>query len=140
MTNEEMGGLLNKKHKRKVRNRTFTVVVAIGAFVLMVISLANNTTIKSKTEVYQGNHKNAYYISQQFVENYLKAPSTAEFPSWYDQEHSVVQKPGSFTQYTINSYVDAQNTFGAMIREYYVCEVEYIKATDKWRLIDFKFK
>ena len=140
MTNEEMGERLSKQHKRNVRNRSISIAVVAGAFIIIVISITNNTTIKSKPEVYRGNHKNAFYISQQFAENYLKAPSTAEFPAWDNQTSNVVQKSGSFTQYTINSYVDAQNIYGAMIREYYVCKVEYIKATDKWRLIDFKFK
>lgn len=132
-----------RKNYLKLRIHRFIIWSIIIGFVIFIISIPQifkSAENEKDEEIYRGNHKNAFYISQEFVKNHLNSPSTAEFPSWYDQTSNVIQKPGSFTQYTINSYVDAQNTFGAMIREYYVCEVEYIKARDTWRLIDFKFK
>lgn len=143
MTDEELGKLLTQKHRRKMRTRNIIVLLVIIGFVIFMVLLTRNSKhpdYGNDKEIYEGNHRNAFYTSQEFAKKYLKAPSTAEFPSWYDQTTNVVQKPGSFTKYTINSYVDAQNAFGAMIREYYVCEVEYIKTRDTWRLIDFKFK
>ncbi|MCB9988265.1 MAG: hypothetical protein H6868_02900 [Rhodospirillales bacterium] len=37
---------------------------------------------------------------------------------------------------TVNSYVDAQNSFGAMLRMPYMCKSKY--SNGEWELIDFK--
>ncbi|OFW89289.1 MAG: hypothetical protein A3B66_00440 [Alphaproteobacteria bacterium RIFCSPHIGHO2_02_FULL_46_13] len=59
------------------------------------------------------------------VRNSLIAPSTADFPLYADyvgvDPHTKV--------FTVKSYVDAQNTFGAMIRSNYICKV-YWSADD----------
>lgn len=72
----------------------------------------------------------AALICEQFVENQLKAPSTAKFQNSYDAKVSV-----SNGEYTVTSYVDSQNGFGAMIRTTYVCTVTYL-GSDKWHLVD----
>lgn len=50
------------------------------------------------------------------ITSLLKSPSTAEFPSkvWASDQWSVSTSDGIVT---VSSYVDAQNSFGAMIRE-----------------------
>lgn len=73
----------------------------------------------------------AYYISQEFVKKQLKAPSTAEFPSSSDQDVSIAEV--SKGTYKVRAYVDAQNTFGAKIRNRYVCVVKY-EGNQKWIL------
>lgn len=65
-----------------------------------------------------------YYLkerSERIVKEALKAPSTAEFPSISEWEFR-----GDLEDkvYAI-SYVDAQNSFGAMIREKFTIEFEY---------------
>jgi len=52
------------------------------------------------------------------VESMLKAPSTAKFP-YLEAVYSGGNK------YALSNYVDSQNGFGAMIRTYYVCEIEF---------------
>ncbi len=54
----------------------------------------------------------AYYQAQQILKDYLKAPSTAKFPSLSE---AAIQHLGD-TGFQIDSYVDAQNSFGAMLR------------------------
>lgn len=49
--------------------------------------------------------------------NSLKAPSTAKFPD----DSTVKVSPGGGFNFLITSYVDAQNSFGAMIRTEYTC-------------------
>ena len=58
----------------------------------------------------------AYVMSQQFVMRSLRAPSTAEFPSWPSEYN--VRAIGD-CRYEVVAYVDAQNGFGAMIRSRY---------------------
>jgi hypothetical protein len=72
---------------------------------------------------------------QNYAKDRLRSPSTADFP-WLD--HAVV--PRGNETYLVKSYVDAQNGFGAIVRNDYICEIRYIggDATDQghWSLID----
>ncbi len=64
----------------------------------------------------------AFNMCKSFVEGSLKAPSTAKFPGFTDSSSStVVTANGS---YTVVSYVDAQNSFGAMLRNRFVCRIQ----------------
>ncbi len=57
----------------------------------------------------------AYNACKGYVKAHLKAPSTAKFsnPDFY----------GSGTRWIVKGDVDAQNSFGAMIRNQYRCEI-----------------
>ncbi|MFC2099734.1 hypothetical protein ACFLSF_02770 [Candidatus Bipolaricaulota bacterium] len=61
-----------------------------------------------------------------FVKDRLKAPSTARFGTLTATESS----GGS---YRVSGYVDSQNSFGAMVRTYFSCTVEY--ENGKWKLL-----
>lgn len=67
-------------------------------------------------------------VCKRFMNERLKAPSTAKFQNILDAD---VTNQGD--TYTIKSYVDAQNSFGATIRTRYVCVVRYT-GSDTWRL------
>lgn len=59
-------------------------------------------------------------ICQNFVDANLAAPATADHP-WLDRQ-IIARGPW---RYTVRSYVDAQNGYGAMVRNRYHCEVRY---------------
>jgi len=61
----------------------------------------------------------AFIHSQQPVKQRLRAPSTAEFPSFYFQ----IYRDGD--TFTVRSHVDAQNSFGAKLRKQYICTLKY---------------
>lgn len=61
----------------------------------------------------------AYTASQWFVEKRLKAPGTADFPVYID---SFVTDLGG-GKFKVESYVDAENSFGAKLRTQYTCIV-----------------
>jgi len=69
----------------------------------------------------------AFVMSHDFVKDRLKAPSTAEFP-WYDEKFVEDLGNGKFR---VTAYVDAENSFGAMLRSNYVCALQYL-GNDKW--------
>lgn len=75
----------------------------------------------------------AFVMCQKFVRDSLKAPSTAKFADYNDKTIS-----SNGNRFNVISYVDAQNSFGAMVRTSYICEVEYI-GDDKWQLVDLIF-
>jgi len=57
----------------------------------------------------------AWSICKQFVTDRLRAPKTAEFASMSDSR----VLGGGGGEYEVHSYVDAQNGFGALIRNNY---------------------
>lgn len=71
----------------------------------------------------------AYTMCKHFTEQRLKAPSTATWPWRYDDVTSDLGG-GIFR---VQTYVDAQNGFGAMIRSNVDCTVKFIE-NGRWHL------
>jgi len=117
------------------------IVLTIIALVIMV-----RCGILSEDEPYphvQDAHKKvervvskleAFVMAKAFVEDRLKCPSTAKFHGGYYNEETTILSDGSFR---IQSYVDAQNGFGAMIRTYFVCVVKYV-GNSNWILVSLE--
>ena len=70
-----------------------------------------------------------YSVCQQFLEKKLKAPGTAEYQPLDETIHSL-----NGLLFTVTAYVDAQNSFGALIRRTFNCQVVYA-GKDIWNLI-----
>lgn len=101
-----------------------------------------------------GTETGAELICKEFVRDRLKAPSTASFGGWFDDwdtavfvDLATIQEWGLSTAgatmhgaWAVYGKVDAQNSFGAMIRSEYICILEFKEATDTWRLLDFMFE
>ncbi len=75
----------------------------------------------------------AYYAAQHFVEESLKSPSSATFPRPSNSEVKI-EKQGQTQQYIVSGYVEASNSFGAIIKTRYMARVER-SSYEKWRLI-----
>lgn len=71
----------------------------------------------------------AVIMSERFISQHLRAPSTAKYPS---ANSANVAKTGDCS-FRVVSYVDAQNAFGAMLRSPYQIDMEYLPDTDRWR-------
>jgi hypothetical protein len=69
----------------------------------------------------------AFSAAQGAIEEQLKAPSTASFASFRDST-VVKTSPGV---YSIISYVDAENSFGAKLRSKWVATATY-QSKDRW--------
>ena len=74
-------------------------------------------------------------MSQKAVLSRLKAPSTAKFPGSTEYFIKFVRYSKDYDSmtYKVNSYVDAQNSFGAVIRSNYevVLQINKIPIKDK---------
>lgn len=112
----------------------------IAIFVILVILIAigsGGSGGGSSTPKYAGPSESmAWQMTQDFVEKRLNSPSTAEFPRLHEINDGIT-KTGN--EYTINAYVDAQNGFGAQIRQRFTVSVRY-DGQDKWSLIDIEFE
>jgi len=96
----------------------------IGAVVL-VLGCCGFFYFKSTSDEGKPDDLGAQTVCQTFVERRLKAPSTAKF------SHAKVTNDG--TTWTVSGSVDAENSFGAMLRHNYVCTVRPA-AGENWSL------
>lgn len=79
----------------------------------------------------------AYVMMEDFVKRQLKAPASADFPSFSDgRDRHITRLAGQ--KYRITSWVDAQNGFGAKIRNHFIGEIEQT-SEDKWHLRSLEF-
>jgi hypothetical protein len=72
----------------------------------------------------------AYDMCKDFVRTRLKAPATARFPDYWRGGEVVVG--GAGPSYTVRAHVDSENSFGALLRTRFTCDV--MQDGDKWTL------
>jgi len=80
----------------------------------------------------------AYVMSQDFIEQHLRAPASAKFP-WMTDADVSVKYLGDCT-HEVRAYVDAQNGFGALIRSRYYVKLQNQKGTSTWRALDVQIQ
>jgi len=107
--------------KKKSHLALYLVLAIVGICLIVFIigSIPGNLNNNDKSHL----STSAEIVCQKFVTARLKAPSTAKFPSTTEQ--SVHTITGQTDAFRVISYVDAENSFGAMIRNYYTCDVQY---------------
>lgn len=107
----------DKSKDQKTHSIAFIVVIILF---FLVWKCSCSKTEEEKSIINEQDLKTkAFIYSQDCVEQQLKSPSTAEFP--YDSEEFVTKIDED--TFIINSYVDSQNSFGAMIRTNYICQI-----------------
>lgn len=72
----------------------------------------------------------AYVMAQKFVKRELRSPSTARFPSFMDSGVSVRKMPEC--KFVVSGFVDAQNGFGATVRNDYTVEMSTAEGSTDW--------
>lgn len=106
------------------------LLVAFG--VLMAIGIVGSTLEKLGFATNKADYQaSAFRVCQKFIERGLRAPASAKHPEFSDRAVSD-QDP----IYVVNSVVDSQNGFGALLRMSYTCEVR--REGDNFRLVDLK--
>lgn len=113
--------------KRQLSPVVFVIILAV------VLCIAVGVITSSFKRPDRADAIGAYVACKQFIEGGLKAPSTAVFAS---QSQSDITNTGDGS-FRVNSYVDAQNSFGAMIRTDFTCTVKY-EGGDQWGLVDLQ--
>jgi hypothetical protein len=103
--------------------------IGCGVIVLLLFALcvSNDREIaRDRTsERREGSVEGAALACQGFVRQRLKSPASATFPNPYAQgTHEMHRLADGVFQ--ISSYVDAQNSFGALIRNTWNCEVRLV--------------
>ncbi|EPY2286505.1 hypothetical protein ACTQ4P_18490 [Clostridium sporogenes] len=76
--------------------------------------------------------------AQEVVKKSLKAPSTAKFP-WNFGEYKIQEAKSEnkdMVIYNVTGYVDAENSFGAKIRNNFTVKMECTKDLSKYKVLD----
>lgn len=123
----------SKKKEATTEDKIAAVaVVLIGLGAVIYFNFFDTTPSKPADD-----SQMAFIECQHFVEDRLKAPSGAEFSSGF---HGGLVAANT---YAIQSYVDAQNSFGAKLRNNFICQVNYkggdIGDRANWQLQDLRF-
>ena len=98
----------------------FTVVVIIVLSVWVLVMFFGNSGGSGTSTTPKYDEFGAKLNCQNFIKKRLKAPSTADFAPHRDLKIS-----GSDLEWTVIGFVDAQNSFGAKIRQTYICKIHY---------------
>ena len=114
----------------KKKNKIILGIVGFCVFFIVIGALIGSDATPSTDSKLM----DACYMSQGFVEDRLRSPSSADFENCYDAVLSYLPDEDIYTVFT---YVDSQNGFGAMLRTYYYTELKYI-GSEKWKLIDLE--
>ena len=99
----------------KKSNKTLYIIIGVFAFIIALSYSCNQSG-----SIPAADNMTAYFASNDFVKERLKAPSTAKFPLF--RQVNVTDLGGG--RFRVSAYVDAQNSFGAQIRTNYTCVVK----------------
>ncbi|MES2139237.1 MAG: hypothetical protein V4511_05985 [Bacteroidota bacterium] len=132
-----------KPQKSNVRN--FVIIF----FLLFIVYKACDNSDSGGTTNYNSSdnveskkpeemQEEAYFTAQEFMRNHLKSPASAEFPL---SDYKFAASNNTY-HFIIRSYVDAQNSFGANLRTYYLVQMKWNSQNwldiNNWELIDLE--
>lgn len=101
-------------------------IVGGATFIAFAIGLLLLTAVASTKDLPDKNR--ASVMCHEGVSHKLKAPASADYP--FDMD--TVNVHGKPYVYTLDSYVDSQNSFGAKMRQKFHCEAT--EAGDHWNV------
>lgn len=97
-------------------------IVTIGIILVLLVIGLSGCTNTEKSNAENSRNVKMYQKSKEYIKESLVAPATAEFP---DISEATI-KQITENSWTVFSYVDAENNFGALIRNWFMCEfIEY---------------
>lgn len=115
---------------------TVIALIALGVYFGMVFDYKPFFAESSDAWKTTDNKTMAYVMMQNFVKENLKSPGSAKF-EWITEPDCKITK--NEFDYTISSWVDSQNAFGATVRTRFIGIVRQTNK-DNWRLMALEFK
>ena len=91
-----------------------------------------------KDKYYDENYQGTIIANvQEEVKKQLKSPKSADFPWGFDEYNITYQGESNdgLYMYSVESYVDAENAFGAEIRSEYMCMIHVTKDLKQYRAV-----
>jgi len=101
-------------------------LVVVIIFILIIFAIGHS---ESNSPDEKGTFE-AWHMSQQFIKERLKSPTSAEFPA-----EATEVKEINKNHFWVKGYVDAKNSFGVPLRHNFTASLEYC-GKSQWRCID----
>lgn len=120
------------KNKRDDKLIKFLFYILIGGGVALFFT--SSSSEEKKTKDYCSDSISAYVHSKDLIAKSLKSPSTAKFSSYSDT--SVISN--GECNFSIDGYVDAQNSFGAIIRTRFNATIRFDEKSQTYYLDKLK--
>jgi len=126
------------------------IIIALGIFIIIIfrhnfiISRSSEINTNSPQQPAQIDYaSDAKWACREFVADHLKAPSTAKFPNYNnfiaEKVNNKETKAKGYIVYSVYGEVDSQNSFGAMLRSRFMCEVIKNSSANTWHLVRIQF-
>ena len=113
-----MSETINNFNKLPKGGKIFFLLIIAG-FAWWIFAPESKNDNKAVKITYSKNE--ALVMSEGFVKDNLKSPSTAEFSADYNNDVTQIND----STFEVNSWVDSQNGFGAMLRSNYSCKITF---------------
>jgi hypothetical protein len=101
------------------------IFLIVAFFGLMIVGLTSSEVPRSTYEL----KSEAFEIAKDWVQERLKAPSTAEFCDFNDTKWLVEED-----EFTVQGWVDSENSFGAKLRNKWQVKMIYHPGQKDWTL------
>lgn len=121
-----MTPLRTKEDKKQFWVGTIAIIIILAA-VITAFAFSGDDSSKPPGKL------EAYSVSQQFVKQQLKSPSTAKFPVYMDT--AVITNDNK--RFKVESYVEAENSFGVSVKHRYFCVLNHLEK-DQWELVSLQ--
>jgi hypothetical protein len=115
------------------------IALLVGFLIIVIIISRSSGTDDGpaellREEAYRPTGIDAYVMAKQLIEPQLKAPKTAEFASYSESKVTLVGND----KWEVISYVDSQNSFGALIRTRFKITMTVNRETKYWQAVDLE--
>ncbi len=112
------------KNRKDLNKKILKFVLLPSVLVLILFSILLSDNDRPEGESSQRTDYSVLFDTRQFVKARLTCPSTAK----YGSDPQYVLKVND-SVYSVSSYVDSQNSYGAMVRANYTCKMTYFPRT-----------
>jgi hypothetical protein len=115
------------------------IVFAVLFILFVLLSYSGNKILEEEEKNWRtmDASTDAYFVATDFVKDLLKSPSSSKFPTSRDSSVRI-EKQGETQQYIVTGYVEASNSFGALIKTHYIAKIERTSSTE-WRLLNLNW-
>lgn len=106
------------------------IVILTLILVIIILTILISLPRSSRPQTPADLETGAWYACREFIEDDLKAPSTASF----ELRNSANITQENENTFTVRMSVDAENSFGVMVRTDFRCRVRHTTG-DQWLLL-----
>lgn len=116
------------------------IIVFVVFFLIVVVMAVCSDDPDAKVEIAPKDRRmdkvQAGMMAQEVIKKQLKSPSTADFVGLLQDGVSNIND----TTFLVVKQVDSENSFGAMLRTSFMCQVNYYPTTDTYRVTDIVYE